>query len=334
MSDDKVDDAELSDVEQDAINSIVDVKGELTENEGLAEVEEEEKKDEQPDDSADETPDKDTASSDGKKDGDDKESDVDGDKGATNDLDKPTPELEPEKDQAGVYEDNKLEDPGDFKPADYSFEVKTTDGKTHKISTPEDADAFAEKLDGDSELITASQFSTFNRKAALMEQGIAFDKREYETQKTEFDNKAALEETRNNTVVQINNGFNYLESKGELDKLAPEMQVAGAWEKNPDAPGVKERLAVLKYMDQENERRIANGLDPSFDIVSAHNAMQLEQMRQGNKDESKAKVQERRQKGAKVGGSASWTPENKPKNSIIGTGGTLSDLVTEFLADQ
>ncbi len=40
-----------------------------------------------------------------------------------------------------------VEDPGDYTPADYSFEVTLKDGKTVKVSTPEDAEKLADDPD-------------------------------------------------------------------------------------------------------------------------------------------------------------------------------------------
>lgn len=326
--DDKPMEEELSDVEKDAINSVSDVKGELTDNEEALIVEE-------PDNSKDDTDTKpgDNADDDNPNKDENLEPD-DAEPTEEPDDTKPTIELKTEIDEEGVYEAIS-EDPGNFKPGDYSFEIKTADGKTHKLSTPEDVDAFAATLDDNPESITASQFALFNRKAVVMEQGIASDKKVYETDKGEFDKQTALTETRETQLKQWNNEINYLSTEGKL----PEISVANNkadWS-DPEVakdPAVAARLDLLEWMSTENEKRMLAGLEPMTSMVDAFNNRRLEQIDSQDEEDKKSDTADRRRRGGKVGGNAPYSPEAAPKNSIVGKGGSLGDLVTEFMAEN
>lgn len=343
MNDDKADDTpvdqdpkeeneEISQVEQDAINAFGDTKGDLTANEDALEVEE-------PDEGTkgedkEKTSDKESDSGDGQTDDSDRE-DNSGGEGDKTPLDQPAAELKEEKDEEGVYEEPKTEDPGDFKPGDYSFEVKTTDGKTHKISAPEDIDSFAAKLDDDPELITASQFSIFNRKSALMEQGIASDKKEFDANKETFDKEQAVQETRESALKQWNNEINYLAKEGKLPDIS-EANNRADWS-DPEVakdPAVKARLDLLAWMNQENEKRMSAGLEPTKSLVDAFNNRRLEQIETKDKEQEKTDTQKRRERGSRVGGNAPYAPPPATKGSIVGTGGSLSDLVDEYMMSQ
>lgn len=318
---------ELSDVESDAINSMTNVKGELTTNADPLTIEEPEV--EEPTDEPEDKPVDKPISEPSEPGG---EEDEEKEAPETPTTDEPAPEIAIEKDEAGVYQEPTVIDPGDFKPADYSFEVRTTDGKTHKIMSPEDADNFANLLDTDPELISASQFSIFNRKAAVMEQGIAADKRGYDTDKQQFEEEQQLKQTRDNTVQQWSKEIDYLASKGDLPEISSENNTAD-WTNSEVSkdPAVKARLDVLSWMSQENEKRMAAGLDPMHSIIDAHNAMQLESMKRGEQEQTKTQTRERQKRGSMVGKKTSYSPENQPTGSIVGLGGSLNDLVHEYM---
>lgn len=315
MNDDKADDKpveELSQAEQNALDSISDVKGGLIDNEEALVVEED-----------------DEGSEDEHK-ADDKTTE----RLEPDEADPPeepdAPEV-PEADPEGVYEEKKVDNPGDFKPGDYSFEIKTTDGKTHKFSAPEDLDAFAATLDDTPELISASQFSVFNRKAGLMEQGIASDRKEFEVNKAEFDRQQTLNETRETHLKQWNNEINYLSKEGKLPEISSDNNKAD-WSDPEIAkdPAVAARLELLKWMTDNNNKRLEAGLEPMSSLVDAYNTRRLEQFESQNVEKKKTDTSKRREQGSRVGGNAPYSPESAPKGGIVGKGGSLSDLVTEF----
>lgn len=315
---------ELSQVEQDALLSVSEgVEGTLTAN----------SPEEKEDGTNTEEPGPDVKQSEGEQ-----TDNVPDDKEPTEPVEEiveetqPTPELTTEKDEAGVYAPPTAEDPGEFKAGDYSFEIKTTDGKTHKVSSVEDAESLASTLDDNPELISASQFMALNRKTAVMERGLADDKQKYEADKTKFDEQSALTKTRDDTIVQWNNEVNYLANSGDLPKISDEMNSAD-WT-NPEVakdPAVKARLEIFKWMEGENSKRLSAGLDPIKSVIDAHNAMQLEGFKKNQQQEVSREKETRQKKGAMVGGATSFNPSNAPAGSIVGLGGSLDDVITEYM---
>ena len=239
-----------------------------------------------------------------------------------------------ELDATGVYDDKPAEDPGEFKPqGDYAFDVKLADGSTRRISSVDEADKFQQDLDNNPELITAGQFALFNRKASAMESGIAAEQAAYNKDKAAFDAQQAQAETRNNIVQGINNGMNYLQSKGLLEPVPAELNTADVrWEDHTDNSAIKQRLDILKYMEAENTARAAAGLEPSFDVVAAHNAMELDRLRQADAQETTDSRNKSRAKASVITGRTQGIvqPTQTTPGRITGTGGTLDDLVTEF----
>lgn len=306
------------------------VKGELTVNEdidsGLGEEEEDNEDKEEPEDKPKEAK-KDEKPA-------DKEKPDDSTVAAPPAEDKPAeskPDETSKTDKPVVDKPTPTEDPGEFKPADYSFEVSTTDGKTHKITTPEDAETFASQLDDNPEQLTASAFAKFTSKLAVMEQGIAADKREFEANKQTFESQQELEDTRIKTVESISNGLDYLQAQGKIANIPAELDTKDIkWEDHSDNPAIKERIDLLAYMSKDNDERMKHGLEPSFDVVAVYNAMRLENMEATAEKARKAEVKNRQDRGTMVGKPANYTPDNPTPGSIIGLGGSLQDLTNEF----
>ena len=222
--------------------------------------------------------------------------------------------------------------PGDFQPSDYSFEITTTDGKTVKIATLEDADAFANRLDENPELISASQFMQFNRKVAGMDVGIASEKKAFDQNQEAFEAQQAVDTARQESINQWDKEVNYLAERGELPPITP-AQNAADWTdpKVAAQPGIKERVELLHWMDTENDRRITAGLEPMRSMLDAHNAMSLEAMRKGEVEADDKDAQARRARGAFVPPSSSPEPfEQKKSGTIVGLGGTLDDFASEM----
>lgn len=246
------------------------------------------------------------------------------------------PEITPEADETGVYAPVTATDPGEFKPQDYSFTIQTTDGRTHKISTPEDAESFASQLDTNPELISASQFLALGRKSAMMEQNIARDEAYFNQMKASYEEQTAQAQTRENYLNQWQGEANYLRQKGDLPPLTNELTNAD-WT-DPEVAsqsGVKETLELFKWMEEENTRRMNAGLPPDLSLVSAHTAMQLEAMRKGEADADAQQKVTTRQRGAMVGKRSPYIPVNQSKGTIVGAARSLDDLATEaYYAQQ
>ncbi len=252
----------------------------------------------------------------------------------------PEPESEPEPKPAAEPDESVPEpapvaaDPGDFQPGDYSFEVETTDGKTVKISTPEDAESFASRLDNEEGLINASQFLNFNRKTAAMDIGIAADKKAYDAAQVVYKEAAAEEQVRTDSLAQWGRELEYLRGQDELPPLKPELNSAD-WTDAEVAkdPGVAATVELLSWMDSENNRRIDAGLSPITSVLDAHAAMQLQAIKSAAKASDDKDRSTRQRKGAMVGsGAATEEPLVRQGRDITGSGGTLDDLVGEYAA--
>lgn len=226
-------------------------------------------------------------------------------------------------------------DPGAFQPkGDYSFEVTTADGKTVKITSQAEADAFAERLDNEENLLTARQFLQFGRQVAKMDNGIAREESEFQTQKDAFEAQQVSEKARSEQVNQWSNELKYLQAKDLIPEIPKNIDVAGGWDKNPEDPGVKARMDIFKWMETENNDRRAAGIAEITSAVDAFRLMQADTTEQADKVERTTERTTRQSKGKMVTGGSSFTPENTQKDSIVGEGGSLRDLVTEFSASQ
>lgn len=241
-----------------------------------------------------------------------------------------TQELTPEKDEEGVYAPKTAVDPGAFVPTgDYGFEVTTIDGKKVVINSPEEAEAFANRLDSEDGVLSASQFMEFNRKVAKMDRGIEGEQAKFETDKVEFDRQQNVEKVKNEQITQWSNELRYLETKGNLPPIPKAIDVPGGWEANPDDPGVKARMEIFKWMETENTTRRDAGLTEVTSALDAQRMMQSEAAQTQEDTQDKADRSTRQAKGRMVSGSSSGTTPNEQPGRIIGEGGSLRDLVTE-----
>jgi hypothetical protein len=232
-------------------------------------------------------------------------------------------------------EETQTVDPGEFVPNDYSFEVKTADGKTVKISTPEQADELLAKLDENPELMSASQFGILNRKTAIMESSIETERKVFEAEKAQYEAEQALVETREEVIQQWDKEIKYLANRGEIPVISDDKNTAN-WSDPEIAkdPAVKARVEIFKWMETENNKRIDAGLEPIKSVLDAHNAMQLEAMKNEAQTQEVKEKDTRRKRGAMVGGDSPYIPESNVKGSIIGEGGSLNDLVNDFYMTQ
>ena len=238
-------------------------------------------------------------------------------------------ELTTEEDDAGVYEQPKTQDPGDFQPkGDYSFEITTTDGKTIKINSQAEAETFAEILDENPDLISASQFTKFNRSIARMDVGLERERQDYEDNKAKFEQEQAQAEVRDNQIRQWNGELNYLRSKGLIP--TPTKEQDADWLNNKDADGIKEALSIFEWMDKENQARRQAGIAEVVSAVDAFQMMKAEQSEQIAQEERQREGEQRRSKGKMIGDNAPHQSVNQPAGSIIGEGGSLRDLVNEY----
>lgn len=187
-----------------------------------------------------------------------------------------------------------VQDPGDYVPADFSFEVTLKDGKTVKVSTVEEADKLADDPDN---FETPKQLMDFINKQNKMRISLDRDREKWESQKKTFTEQLETETQRREQVDTYVKEFNYLVNKGFLPKVAKEYADAD-WSDPEIAKqeGVKEQIALTNYFLKENTARAKAGVKPLTSMVDAYNAWQLDAGHQ--KEEAKARAEAEAQKKA------------------------------------
>lgn len=299
---------ELSQVEQDALAAGGSVEGAVTPNEDiLAEEDEndvETTEDESPEGEANEEEEAKPEPSDG---------------------------TEVEEDEDGVFDESEAEDPGDFKPGDHSFTI-TLNGKRVTVTSVEQADELAEDPDAFKD---AKQLIRFMDKRSDMRSAIQKDRDTYDQQKTTYEQNQQLEEIRNDRLTTWSNEFDYLTKRGDIPAVDAKLNTAEAGLKwatdHKDEPGVKERLGIMKYMDDESKNRQAAGLPPMTSMLEAYNEMQVKDLRSGEVSREQDAIKTRQEQGSRVAGRSPYVPGNTEKGEIVGSPGTLNDLVNELL---
>lgn len=223
------------------------------------------------------------------------------------------------------------EDPGDYQPQDYSFEVTIYTGeegkekpKTVKIKTVEDAETLLEQ---DPNFGSAKNLLDFNRKVTRMETNSERDQQEWQKQKDLYDKQVGTDEQRQQNITNIANEINYLVAKGKLPK-AEDKYLNADWS-DPEVakqPGVKEALALLSYMSKENGIRTKANLAPLTSALDAYNAWIVDETEQKNVKDKKTAGEQRKEMSAKVSGGSPAPVSNAPKGISVGHGGSLRDM--------
>lgn len=221
-----------------------------------------------------------------------------------------------------------VEDPGEFTPSDYSFEITTYDeeGKnprTRKISSVEQWDKL---LDADPNFGNAAALLRAQRAATKMETALDRDKRDYDKAKADYDKAVEDVNTREAGSTRLISEMAYLEERGDMprvpNKYRNDWNTADA--KKNDA--VKQQLALLSYMSKENKSRTKAGLEPMHSLIDAYNAMQLDSRRTVEKNAKQAAGEARKAAGARVASGSPSPVGGAPAGISVGQGGSLRDL--------
>lgn len=241
-------------------------------------------------------------------------------------TDVPTPAALPEP---------QIDDPGEYIPKDYSFEVIIYDaegknGKSTKISNVQEFDNL---LEGDANFGSYGALAKAQRAADRMEAKSEDDYAKWERVKEEFEAEKQLVGDRLAQLNDISAEIDYLVAKGKLPAVSQELKDAN-WS-DPEIAGqagVKEQIALLKYMDKESAARRKAGLSPLASPISALREMQLEEAEKGEASRTKRIVEARKAAGAKVGGSAPTQATGAPKGIAVGrvSPGGLRDMGVRF----
>lgn len=222
-----------------------------------------------------------------------------------------------------------VEDPGDFQPKDYSFDVTVYDeegknGKTVKIKSVDDWDELLEK---DPNLGSAANLMKAQRKVTKMESGIERDKEVWERAKNEFDRQTENEKNRIEATDNMVAEINYLISQGDLPEIPKKYQNAD-WS-DPEVAkqdGVKEQIALLTFMRNENNKRKKAGLKAMTSVLDAFNAFERKQTKKQAIDAKKQAGEARKAAGARVSGVSPSPVSRAPKGIMVGRAGSLQNL--------
>lgn len=225
-----------------------------------------------------------------------------------------------------------VQDPGAFTPQDYSFEVSIK-GKAQKVSSVEEADALAADPDN---FETPQQLMEFIRKSNKMENGIEKDKQAWEQSKTEFDAQQTADTARQEQINTLAAELTYLEQRGDLPPIAKEYQNVPNWNDPLIAgqPGIRERIALISYMKEENGRREKAGLKSNASALDAFNGWKIEEAKVKADKDNKTASEQRKANGAKVASSSPAPLTSRPKGIAVGRVGNLNNLASGWNQSQ
>lgn len=246
-------------------------------------------------------------------------------------------EPEPAKEPAVVEKEIEipqvtLEDPGEYKPQDYSFTVTTydEDGKKPKNVKIDSIDKWDELLETDPNLGSAAALLKADRAAAKMEANLERDESTHTAAKQAYDAEVERVGQSEATTQQWANEIDYLADRGDLPKIDAKFEnvpwVGPTADKDAlKDPAVKARIELLEYLRKENTSRVSKGLSP-MSPTAAFNAMQLDSRVKTDK-ENKTKADEaRKAAGARVAGTTPAPVSGAPKGIAVGRAGSLRDL--------
>lgn len=215
-------------------------------------------------------------------------------------------------------------DPGEYKPADYSFEVTLKDGKTVKVGTVDDAERIADDPDN---FETPKQLMDFINKQNKMRVSLDKDHDKWEADKAAYDTQAQEQAARVESMNTMVSEFEYLVAKKLIPPVAKEYKDAD-WT-DPEVakqPGVKEQTILLNYMVKENKARTKAGIKPLTSVVDAFNAWRQENGQAEAEQAQKEAGEARKAASARVAGvSASNQAPYAPKGIAVGRTNVLGN---------
>lgn len=215
-----------------------------------------------------------------------------------------------------------VNDPGEFQPQDYSFELTLADGTKHTITKPEDIDNLPEQP----EFASIKDHTQFINNYSRMVNGIDADKRQWESDTKAWSEAQEATKQQEEYFANVSNSMSYLEQSGKLPAVPA--QYANADWSDPEVqkqPGVKERVEIIEHMAKENAKRESLGL-PKMDVLAAHAELQNKHNESRLAEEKKSRSDHRKKQGGMVTGASAPAPSSKSSDMIVGSGGSLRDL--------
>lgn len=237
-----------------------------------------------------------------------------------------------EEEQLNDVETIELNDPGEYKSADYSFSVTVFDAegnkpKTIKVNSIEQWD---ELLESEPNLGSSAAVSKSFRAAQKMENNLERDYDNWSKQTEEYQQAVQQEQTRIQQQDSIFNEMQYLSTRGDLPQLTNEEMNQLDWEDKAVVkahPNIAPHRELLNYMRRENTNRAKNKLQPLSSVLDAFNAMQLDTRRKSEVEARKAAGEARKQAGARIAGTTpNPVSSATPRGVAVGRVGDLSRL--------
>lgn len=232
------------------------------------------------------------------------------------------PKEQPAQPQQPTNQVERLEDPGEFKPNDYSFDVKLADGTAVHITSPED---FA-NIPKDADFGDPKNFMDVQANYVRMVNGLETDRKTYEETQAAYEKQVEADGQFEQRVQTMMNEFAYLETNGDLPAVPKQYENAD-WS-DPEVakqPGVKERIELLTLRKEENDKRTKVGLPP-IGILETKTLMENRAFKEAATQREQKQNDMRKQRGAMVAGPSAPEPSNRNSDMIVGAGGSLRDL--------
>lgn len=248
----------------------------------------------------------------------------------------PPEEVDPPKIEEEVEDVIELEDPGEYRPADYSFEVTTyKEDKDGNLSKPKTVKVtsiaqWEELLADDPNLGSSLAVNKAFRAAQKMESNLESDQKTHDAKKTEYD-KAVADQAQSEAVTNTwANEINYLEENGDLPKVPAKFKNvpwvgADADKEALKDEAVKAQIDLLEYMRKENIKRRKLGLS-DLGPEGAFSRRALDTRKKASNEIKTKSEESRKAAGARVAGSSPNPVTVAPKGIAVGVGGSLRDL--------
>jgi hypothetical protein len=220
-------------------------------------------------------------------------------------------------------------DPGEYTPADYSFEVTTYDEdgkhpKTHKVDSVESWDKLMET---DPNFGSSAALMKATRLASKMESNLDSDYKAWAAKKAEFDKVTQEDSAQSAQLNTWEKELNYLVERGDLPKIAKKYQ--GANWSDPEVAkqeGVKQQVELLNFMKKENALRTKAGLQPMTSMLDVFNAYSIRKPKTEDEAPKRTPAKERQAASAKIAPGNAVAAASAPKGIMVGRGGSLDDI--------
>lgn len=247
----------------------------------------------------------------------------------------PPEEKEPpqvEEEPVSEAEVIEIEDPGQYVPQDYSFEVTVYDeeGKKPKTVKVDSISKWEELLADEPNMGSSLAVNKAFRAAQKMESSLESDEKDFASKKAEYDKALADQNKSEQTTQSWVNEIAYLEENGSLPKVDSKFKNVLWTGPNADKEALKDeavqaQISLLEYMRKENTKRRKSGLS-DLGPEGAFNARALDTRAKQVSDNKKKSEEARKEAGARVAGSSPNPVTVAPKGIAVGVGGSLRDL--------